>query len=346
LFSHETLSFINRLSRRFAPLRAALRRGEAHYRFVHGSALDLSRAWWTPPCAPRNAWTLERRQIEDGLGLQALVSLTDHDSIEAPLSLRVLSESHETPISVEWTVPYQKTFFHIGVHNLPAETAPGAMRQLASFTRTPSVVLGELLEMLAQNRETLLIFNHPCWDEKGIGYGQHLELAEEFIRRYRGWIHALELNGLRPWSENRAVIRLATELELPLISGGDRHALEPNTILDLTNETTFAAYVQQVRNGHTDVLVTEQYSEPFPLRIVQNLEEIMQDHPDHGRGWVRWSDRVFYQCDDGDVRSLTTLFANRVPGAVQMFVKAIGMMRRYSLRNSCRFAFPRQELVL
>jgi hypothetical protein len=60
----------------------------------------------------------------------------------------------------------------------------------------------------------------------------------------------------------------------------------------------------------------------------------------------RWSDRVFYKCDDGEVRSLTTLFANRVPGAVTIFVKAIGMMRRYSLRNSCRFAFPRQELVL
>lgn len=67
---------------------------------------------------------------------------------------------------------------------------------------------------------------------------------------------------------------------------------------------------------------------------------------DHGWGWVRWSDRVFYRCDDGEVRSLTTLFANRVPGAVTVFVKAIGMMRRLSLRNSCRFAFPRQELVL
>jgi hypothetical protein len=347
LYSHETLSFVNRLSRHFAPLRGALRKEEAYYRHAHGSALDLSRAWWTPPCAPRDAWSLERRQIEEGLGLQALVSLTDHDSIEAPLSLRVLAECQNTPISLEWTTPYKATFFHLGVHNIPAEDATAITRQLASFTQAPDLtVMKSLLETLAANKETLLIFNHPCWDEKGIGYQQHVALAAEFIREYRRWIHALELNGLRPWSGNRAVVRLATELEMPLVSGGDRHALEPNTILDLTNATTFPAYVEQVRSGYTEILITDQYREPFTLRIIQNIEEIMQEQPDHGWGWVRWSDRVFYECDDGEVRSLTTLFANRVPRAVTVFVKAIGMMRRYSLRSSCRFAFPRQELVL
>jgi hypothetical protein len=233
------------------------------------------------------------------------------------------------------------------VHNIPAEDATEITRQLASFTQAPDLtVLKSLLETLAANKETLLIFNHPCWDEKGIGYQQHVALAAEFIREYRRWIHAVELNGLRPWSENRAVVRLATELEMPLVSGGDRHALEPNTMLDLTNATTFPAYVEQVRSGYTEILITDQYREPFTLRIIQNIEEIMQERPDHGWGWVRWSDRVFYECDDGEVRSLTTLFANRVPGAVTVFVKAIGMMRRYSLRSSCRFAFPRQELVL
>ena len=53
-------------------------------RSVHGSSLDLSRAWWTPPTAPHEAWALERRHIEDRFGRHALVSLTDHNEIEAP----------------------------------------------------------------------------------------------------------------------------------------------------------------------------------------------------------------------------------------------------------------------
>lgn len=347
LYSQETLSFINRLSRRFAPLRAVVRRGEAHYRSVHGSALDFSRAWWTPPAAPRTAWMLERAQIEGSLGLQALVSLTDHDSIEAPLSLRVLSECRDLPISVEWTVPYQGTFFHLGVHNLPADRAVQIANQLFAFTRTPNPKeLPQLLESIAANPETLLVFNHPCWDEKGIGYDRHVAYAVEFTHAFRPWIHALELNGLRPWCENSGVVRMAQDLDMTLVSGGDRHALEPNTILDLTNARTFPAFVEQIRSGYSDLLITDQYCESFGLRILQNLEEILQDHPDHGRGWTHWSDRVFYRCDDGEVRPLTVLFARRVPGAVNVFVRAISMIRRYSVRSSCRFAFPRQEPVL
>jgi hypothetical protein len=347
LYSEETLSFINRLGKRFAPLGTVLRRGEEHYRSVHGSALDLSRAWWTPPAAPHDAWMVERGQIENRLGLDALVSLTDHDSIEAPLSLSVLDQCRDIPISVEWTIPYGPTFFHLGIHNISAESARSTMGELAAFTASRELrTLAGLLESLAANRDTLVVFNHPCWDERGIGYQEHMVCVEQVIRTYGQWLHALELNGLRPWCENRAVIRLAEDFDMPIVSGGDRHALEPNTMLDLTNAQTFSAYVDQVRSGHTNVLVTEQYREPFALRILQGLEEILQDHQSHGRGWVRWSDRVFYRCDDGEVRSLSTLFANRVPGAVKFFVKGIGVARQYGVRHACRFAFPRRELAL
>jgi hypothetical protein len=95
------------------------------------------------------------------------------------------------------------------------------------------------------------------------------------------------------------------------------------------------------------VLVTDQYREPFALRILQSLEEILQDHEGHGRGWRRWSDRVFYRCDDGFARPLTKLFANGVPCAVEFFVRTVHMIRRYSMRQTFRLAFPRrQELAL
>jgi len=181
-------------------------------------------------------------------------------------------------------------------------------------------------ESLSQTKDTLIVFNHPCWDESGIGREQHLQLAAEFARNHAPFIHALELNGLRPWNENREVFRLAHALEKPVVSGGDRHALEPNAVLDLTNAASFAEFVEQVRAGRTDVLVTDQYREPFPLRILQSLEEVLQDYEGHGRGWRRWSDRVFYRCDDGIVRPLTTLFANGVPD--QMVQDAVHKLER------------------
>jgi hypothetical protein len=341
LHSRETLSFIGRLAKRVGPIRAALVRGEAKYRSVHGSSLDLSRAWWTPPAAPREAWALEKDHIERRFGLHALVSLTDHDDIEAPLSLRVLDECRGLPISVEWTVPYGPTFFHLGIHNLTPGSARERMWELAQSADT-----APLLESLNETKDTLIVFNHPCWDESGIGRDQHLKLAAEFAHKHLPFIHALELNGLRPWTENREVFRFAQALGKPVVSGGDRHALEPNAVLDLTNAASFSEFVEQVRAGSTEVLVTDQYREPFALRILQSLEEILQDYHGHGRGWRRWSDRVFYRCDDGVVRPLTALFANRVPCAVEFFVQTVHTIRRYSMRQTLRFAFPRQELAL
>jgi len=79
-------------------------------------AVDFSRAYWTPPLTPASALRLERRQIAN-LSLRPLVSLTDHDNIDAGLALE------DEPISVEWTVPYERSMLHLGIHNLPPHSA-------------------------------------------------------------------------------------------------------------------------------------------------------------------------------------------------------------------------------
>lgn len=187
------------------------------------------------------------------------------------------------------------------------------------------------------------MFNHPCWDETGIGAERHLEFATYFGRRYGDFIHALELNGLRPWSENRKALQMAAALGKPLVSGGDRHALEANTILDLSNAANFSEYVQQVRSGWTNILVTNQYREPFGLRILRSVEEILQNYDEHGQGWRRWSDRIFYRCDDGVVRSLTRLFSRGVPGPIQLFVNSIALLRQCGMQRTFRSIVPRQQ---
>ena len=48
-----------------------------------------------------------------------MVSITDHDDINAPMLLRSLESAlGAIPVSVEWTVPFHETSFHIGIHNL------------------------------------------------------------------------------------------------------------------------------------------------------------------------------------------------------------------------------------
>jgi hypothetical protein len=309
--------------------------------------MDLADAWWTPPLAPCDAWRLEKTHVE-GFGVKALVSITDHDNIAAPQVLRILDECRDMPVSTEWTVPYEDTFFHLGVHNIRAEYAGGLFERMSAFTRGKGQeTLRDLLHSLAANRETLIVFNHPCWDESGIGEQRHRTLAVKFSKKYRPYLHALELNGLRPWTENRLALAMAQNLEFPFLSGGDRHAMEPNTILNLTNAGTFPEFVAEIREGNSNVLITPQYLESFPMRILQNLGDILGEQPHHGRGWRLWTDRVFHSRGDGTVRSLTELFGKRTPPAIAIFVNSIGLMRQPGLRDALRVAFGRkQEIAL
>jgi hypothetical protein len=347
LHSRETLAFIYRLAQTVPAIRTALAHGEARYASKQGKKLDLKRAWWTPPLTAYEAWQLEKRQIER-MGAQALVSLTDHDEMAAPLSLRVMDGCRDFPVSTEWTVPYGNTFFHIGVHNIPAAQAQQFMFRMESITRSQSrETLADVLHDLDRCREALIVFNHPYWDESVIGREWHRTLASQFSTRYRGLIHAFEINGLRPWDENRSVLALAHAEGKPAISGGDRHALEPNTVLNLTNAATFAEFAAEIRSGISEVLITPQYLEPLVIRVLQAMEEILAERESHGLGWRRWSDRAFYECDDGKVRSLTSLFADRTPLAVRIFTGGVALYRRLSLRNVLRSAFfpKRQEIA-
>lgn len=323
LYSRESLDFIYRAARHARILAAAMRHGEQCYRERHGTEMDLTRAWWTPPLGPHQAWQLEANQIAQ-LDLDALVSLTDHDQIAAGVSLQVLYECRGAPISTEWTVPFGPTFFHLGVHNLAPDLARPSYMAMEAYRRHPrEPELGAILAALAAHPETLVVFNHPLWDEKGIGREAHAQAAQDFLRRYAPFLHALELNGLRPWSENRAVIALAELAGKPLISGGDRHVLEPNAVINVSNAGTFAEFAEEIRSGWSDVLILHHYREPHGLRIVQNMFDVLTTQEEHANGWKLWSDRVFYACDDGVVRSLTDLFSQRTPAAISVFVSVM-----------------------
>jgi hypothetical protein len=101
------------------------------------ASVDYNQAFWTPPLSPRQAYRLEEKQINRQFGLPGLVSLSDHDDLRAGSMLRVLPRFDKTPLSVEWTVPFGPTFFHVGVHNLPESEAASVLKMLHAFTSQP-----------------------------------------------------------------------------------------------------------------------------------------------------------------------------------------------------------------
>src|SRR5712671_3036323 len=109
MHSEECLSFLPRYLHRIPGVSQIV----SQYQQCPRPAVDFARAYWTPPLSPASALRLEQDQISK-LRLHPLVSLTDHDNIEAGANLRVAACTAEVPISVEWTVPYRGSIFHLG----------------------------------------------------------------------------------------------------------------------------------------------------------------------------------------------------------------------------------------
>jgi len=341
LHSRENMAFLPRHARRIPIVSGIIRKHERTFLRKKGRELDYNRAWWTPPLPAADAFRLEAGQIRD-LGLEPIVSLTDHDSIDAGRQLQLLSI--DAPVSVEWTVPYGPSFLHIGVHNLPAADATDWMRLFTLWTARPRVeILRDIFAGLHAMPGVLTIVNHPLWDEGGIGPDGQLEMVLEFVHRFSPYLHALELNGLRPWAENRRIIRMGADVNLPVISGGDRHGCEPNANINLTNARTFSEFAQEIRTGkRSEVLFLTQYREPHNVRCAETMWDALRDYPEY-QGRELWSDRIFYQDDDGRVLNLTHLWQGAGPGIVRNFIAAMRIFQHRGVRNALRFAFAERQ---
>lgn len=185
LLSREYLNFVPRYLSAL-PLAGWLVRREARR---HGlpdiPCADFSRAWWTPPLSARAAWKLESSHIEAHLQLRAMVSITDHDNIEASTHLQALDESRSAPISVEWTVPYLGASFHIGVHNLPPHLARTLVDTMNRYTAGGNEeLLAGVLNEVSSRPETLVVINHPLWDEDNSGPELHRFALGRFLGCY------------------------------------------------------------------------------------------------------------------------------------------------------------------
>ncbi len=266
--SREKLVFVPAIARRLPLVAPRFERGLAAYEHRHGRPLDFSRTYWRPPLAPADVIASEREQIERRFDCGALVSLTDHDTIDGPRGLRAAGR-HEVPLSVEWSVPFADAVFHLGVHAIPPDRVDEIERELSAYTAGARGSLAELLDWVGEHPDTFVVLNHPYWDLGAVGARRHDSTLLTFLRLHSDRIHALELNGYRAWTENRRVLPLAEGFGLPVVGGGDRHGFCPNTILNLTPASCLAEFARDLREGRpTDCVILPGYEAPYASRVL------------------------------------------------------------------------------
>src|SRR5262245_41061169 len=134
--SRETLEFIPSVAKQIPIVAGCFERSLARYQRKHGRPLDFGEWYWRPPVTPAAVIDSEQAHLQQRLDLPGLVSLTDHDTVEGPQTLRANGRA-DVPLSFEWSVPFDKSIFHLGVHGISPASLDGTMRALAAYTAGP-----------------------------------------------------------------------------------------------------------------------------------------------------------------------------------------------------------------
>ncbi len=326
------------------------RREAASYELREGRRINFETAYWTPPLDPVTVYDSEIKQLNDA-GLNAIVSITDHDSIEANLTVNAVIEHANAPISMEWTVPFDRGFFHVGVHNLPKDRADEITASLLSYTFDPSIHstqnLNSMFAILEEMPGVLVVLNHPRWDIEMVGQELHESLLSEFLSLHGGWIHALEVNGFRSWSENKTTIEIAEALGIPVAAGGDRHGCKPNTVINVSSTASFEEFANELRvSRRNEVALMRDYERPLLSRQLQSIAEILERHPQLAHCRQRWIDRIFFDIGDGNgLRSIADLGMVVGPLWLRCAIKSLGILGNPRLALLFRFARRRDDRV-
>ncbi len=302
-YSKEMLDFIPFYAEKLPIISHYWKKEQASYLEREGKAIDFTTSYWSPPMTPQHVYDIEKDQLNKA-GLDAIVSITDHDHIGGNLTINDAGTAQGIPISMEWTVPFEYGFFHVGVHNLPRDRADEIAQTLLDYTfikeNHSTENLNEVLAMLNDLPQVLVILNHPIWDIEMVGAERHEVLLKNFIREHGRWIHAFEINGFRSWSENKTVIEMAEALGIPIATGGDRHGCKPNTVVNLTNARTFDEFAEEIRiQKKSEVALMPEYEAPLHSRQLQSFSEILTHYPEFTEHRRRWFDRVFFDTGDG-----------------------------------------------
>ena len=342
-FSKENLGFIPYYASRIPWVAGRVIGACERYRDRNGTDLDFTRAYWTPPLSPEEVWSSEVGQIEDDLGISALVSITDHDSIDAPKSME-----HRLPMSMEWTIPFGNGYFHLGVHNIEAGLEDEVARELQRFTAGSSEYsASDLLSRLHRSRRTLVVINHPLWDVERSGKEAHRRALQAFLAEHHEFIHAIEINGFRPWAENLEVLRLGESWAMPVLAGGDRHGTAPNTVLNVTEARSMEEFAMEIREDRiSDVVLMPGYGDSLFTKQLRTAGDAVQFYPKHLPHRRQWTDRVFFEQHAGHVQPLSLYMTRGTPTWLKLVVMALRGLGNNSLHRLMNMVSSTKKFAL
>ena len=126
-----------------------------------------------------------------------------------------------------------------------------------------------------------------------------------------------------------------------LISGGDRHGVEANANINLTNAASFTEFVHEIRRQRvSNVLFMPQYAQPWKHRLLQSTLDAIRDYPDFPQGSRTWDERAYHPDANGVVRPLSEIWPNgRMPFSIHWVIKAVQMLGKGPVSGGLRIAW-------
>ena len=113
-------------------------------------------------------------------------------------------------------------------------------------------------------------------------------------------------------------------------------------MVNLTSATTFAEFVDEVRNGCSRVLMMPEYRQNLLLRTLASASDVMRHYPVHPVG-RHWTERVSY---DDDGRPLSCVWPKGGPFWVRSSVAVLHLLTSPLLRPMTEVAFRTMDPAL
>ncbi|MFM8395622.1 MAG: hypothetical protein ACKOB4_17035 [Acidobacteriota bacterium] len=134
---------------------------------------------------------------------------------------------------------------------------------------------------------------------------------------------------------------------MPVVSGGDRHGCQPNTLLNLTRASSFAEMVAEIReDGYSEILVMPGYQESMLMRVFETVAEVIGHYPSHALGRELWSDRIFFalSAETDEPRPLSHYWPNGGPAWVRTSLWLLRRLGSKQLKAALRLALAPERV--
>ena len=83
-------------------------------------------------------------------------------------------------------------------------------------------------------------------------------------------------------------------------------------------------------------------NEPYTLRVLQTLLEVIREYPDDSSGARHWDERVFHPDRAGVIRPLSALWV-RPPFYIRHFFSVVRLLEMEPVRRALRLALARPQ---